>query len=449
MSQLLDRFARQLHRLDVRPGDRVLVAVSGGLDSIVLLDLFRQVAPAARLDLRAAHFDHAMRPGSASDASWVKEQCAAWQIPIHAARSDSDLNSEAAARSARYAFLERTADHVGAQHIATGHHADDQAETVLFRVMRGTGIDGLAGIPERRGRVVRPLLFAPRARLEAYARERGLAWREDESNLSPRFARNRIRHELLPALEEMRPGVRRGLLRLARDARRARAGWERVVGGVEKVVVKAQDATAIELARPALLEYHRSIRVQLLRRCVSRLGGSLGRAGTGALQTFISSSGSGSGIDLGGGIRAERDFDTIRLHRVSRERPADQPLTIEKDGGRGVATIGGKPYEVCWSIDGTGEGDFIEVDASAVQFPLVVRSWQPGDRIRLSFGSKKLKKLFAERRVARAKRHEVPVLADRTGEVLWVVGLDRASSVGAQPANGSGFRIMVRDGQSG
>ncbi|HEX2080859.1 MAG TPA: tRNA lysidine(34) synthetase TilS, partial [Longimicrobium sp.] len=207
-----ERVRRSLDGLGVRgTGAHVLVAVSGGCDSVTLLHLLRFAADDGTLRITAAHFDHAMRPGSARDAAWVRGLCAAWQVPMVEARAETPPRTEAEAREARYAFLRRAQAQAGATHLATAHHADDQAETVLFRVLRGTGIRGLAGIPPRDGAgLVRPLLPFWRAEIVRYARAEGLCWREDPSNRGTGYARNRIRLQLLPAIEKhVAPGARR------------------------------------------------------------------------------------------------------------------------------------------------------------------------------------------------------------------------------------------------
>src|SRR4051812_7461857 len=184
--QRRERFRENLAALGVEPGAHLLAAVSGGADSVVLLHLLRFVAEGMGMTVSAAHFDHAMRPDSGADAQWVAGLCAAWDVPLVVGRADGTLRSEGEARDARYAFLEAARAGAGADWIATAHHADDQAETVLFRVLRGTGVAGLAGIApvDAARRLVRPLLPFRRAELRRYARSHGLRWREDSTNAS-------------------------------------------------------------------------------------------------------------------------------------------------------------------------------------------------------------------------------------------------------------------------
>jgi tRNA(Ile)-lysidine synthase len=204
-------------------GMKVVVGVSGGSDSVGLLQVLRQFAPEYDLQLHVVHLNHMLRPEAADDAAFVRRLARRLNLPvtIGCARVGAiarrlRIGIEEAGRLARYQLLEQVADRVGAQRIAVGHQAGDQVETVLLNLMRGTGPGGLAGIPPRRGRVVRPLLCASREEIAAYCRTAGLEWRTDASNLSPEFLRNRIRHRLLPILrKEFNPRIDQAVLRLA------------------------------------------------------------------------------------------------------------------------------------------------------------------------------------------------------------------------------------------
>ena len=213
MGRLRDRVAEAIRDLDLwKPGDRVAVAVSGGVDSVVLLDLLCATAGRHRGVLSVVTVDHGTRPGSASDADFVAELARGRGLACH--RVDLDLGagaSEARCRDARYAAFAS----LDVEVVALAHHRDDQAETVLIRLLRGAGSRGLAGMPHRRDRYVRPLLDLPGADLRAHAVQHGLAWREDPTNTQLHFLRNRVRHQLLPLLEELRPGAAAVLARSA------------------------------------------------------------------------------------------------------------------------------------------------------------------------------------------------------------------------------------------
>ncbi|MGH7445404.1 MAG: tRNA lysidine(34) synthetase TilS, partial [Longimicrobiales bacterium] len=297
----------------------------------------------------------------------------------------------------------------------------------------------------RRGRVARPLLDVSRAELRAYCRAHRLRWREDPTNTLSATPRNRIRLHLLPALERARPGAGARLVHLARLARTVEDAWRAVLRDVRQQVVLERARGRIVLAREALLGYDPQVRSRVLRRELQRLGRVPGRSGTRAVDEFIRSGTSGKGIALGGGVRIERERDRIVLRRVSVPTP-DRPLRIAApEAGTGSACIGGRRFTVEWAPGrGSDEADTFDVDPSALAFPLELRAWRPGDRIRLAYGAKKLKKLFLERGLGRARRAATPVLADAAGRVLWVPGIARAHALG--PVEGApGFHITVVD----
>jgi tRNA(Ile)-lysidine synthase len=416
----------------VAPGERVLIALSGGLDSVVLLHLLRFGDVLPGCELIAAHFDHGMRPDSGRDAWWVHGLTRAWDVQLEQERAHDALCNEADARRARYAFLVAAADRVHAQWIMTAHHADDQAETVLFRILRGTSVTGLAGIAERRGRIVRPLLRFSRTRIAAYARAAGLRWREDPSNVDLRFARNRIRRDVLPNLESVRPGVARALTRLGADAAAIERVLQPVLEAAQRAALSGEDGRVV-LARDALLSYDPWVRARVLRTAMVRLGAAPGHAGTLAATTFLQAARSGASLHLASGLRMERAFDRIVLSRPA-DTPPELALVIRQvNAGRGSAQIGGSRVPVAWGPAPEPGRRTEAFDVTELHLPLTVRGWRPGDRIRLPYGTKKLKKLFAEWKLARPERYRVPVVADADSRVLWVVGLVRADCAAPRP----------------
>ncbi len=203
-------------------GGTVLCAVSGGRDSVCLLHYLHSIADDCGFAVAAAHYNHHMRPTAQRDEDFVRQLCRQLRVPFYTDGADvvavaekTGRGVEETGRELRYAFLQELADRIGAQRIATAHHMGDQAETVLLNLLRGTGPEGLAGIPPVRGRLIRPLLNTPRQEIELYLQRNGLQHVEDETNESMAFARNRLRRSVLPELEQINPALRQNIARTA------------------------------------------------------------------------------------------------------------------------------------------------------------------------------------------------------------------------------------------
>lgn len=454
-SRLLEQWGRAEWTQD---GDCVVVGCSGGLDSLVLLHLLRFSLPDLGLTVEAAHFDHGMRSGSEEDALWLAGVCDAWSVPCRRGTAVAAPADEAEARALRYEFFESLLEEGGRRWVLTAHHADDQVETVLFRVLRGTGVTGLRGIPRvRPPGVLRPLLSFRRGELEAYARRHRLRPRVDPTNRSPRHARNRVRRELLPLLEEIHAGARASILRLARNS-------DRVDRMIELLLAAPMDALVLEttpqrlvLDRTVILKWEEPVRGELLRRAAEGRGVVLSESGTASAMQFISEGQSGGGVDLGDGLRLLREFDRLVLTRPSGEQRLVAPrsegsgLRIDSpDPGDGEVKVGSRTWFAGWgrgSQEAPGERALFDV--TSLDFPLTLRAWAPGDRTRTEAGSKKLKKLFGELRVPVAERRQLPILVDAAGWVVWIPGLHQAPGT-APPSNGEGegepWFLGVRDG---
>ncbi|HSH74636.1 MAG TPA: tRNA lysidine(34) synthetase TilS, partial [Longimicrobiales bacterium] len=399
----------------LRADDRLVVAVSGGLDSVVLLHLLRFGSGIEGPELHVAHLDHAMRPSSREDALWVRGLCRAWGLPLHSARAGEVPGSEQAARRARYAFLERVRHDVGARRVLTAHHADDQAETVLFRLLRGTGPAGVVGIRERREPALwRPLLGFWRSELEDYAREARISWREDPTNQDLGYARNVLRNLVLPEIERtVAPGARRALVGLADLAREEEAGWRSELPEImDRLDLRVAEET-VSLRRGALLRLHPAVRARVLRALAADAGIGLGQAATRRAVEFATSASSGRRLELGGTLVLRAELDRLVLG-PDIDLPPDEPVRIPDPGpGEGSALLGGQRILVSWGGEGRGPSRTAsEFDPAALRFPLWVRAREPGDRIRLEGGTKKVKRLFLERRIPPTERASVPLLVD-------------------------------------
>ncbi len=442
-------FRRHARAIEAFAGARaVVVAASGGLDSMTLLHLLRHCGAAPEgAQLHAAHFDHAMRPESDADAGWVAGVCREWGVPVHLGRAAEPVRTEAEGRALRYRFLEETRRSLAVAKavVATAHTADDQAETVLFRIARGSGPGGLAGVrPWRAPGVARPLLPFWRKQLRAFARSRSVPSRDDPSNHDPRWVRNRLRRTVLPALEEAVPGASAALAAHAEISRlQSRALNELLDERIARLTVPAGPGPlprpALSLDRDALLLLSNALLPHVLRRASARAGSDLGRNATAALVRFARQSQSGKRMDLPGGVVAEVSLG--RLHFLAARPPAPcapsppavspvRRVDVASPAGEAGYAHAGLQVRVAWGPSRLPA--FPHVASFGVAGPslqLVVRPWKPGDRVAMPYGRKKVKKLLLEARVPRPARAAAPVVAVPGGPVLWVPGAMAAPKV--------------------
>ena len=442
MSSLADRFVRHWEGQEwTQPGDRVVVACSGGLDSLVLLHLLRFRSARLGIDLSAAHFDHRMREGSSADAEWLRGLAAAWGVPLRAEHARDAPRNETEARELRYRFLESVARDGAGATVLTAHHSDDQVETILFRIVRGTGVEGLRGIPAaREPGLVRPLLPFARAELEAYASSHRLRPRVDPSNTSPRFTRNRIRHDVLPLLEQTHSGAAVALLRLSRNAERTLDAFESLLDLQLGWLPEGRGCPNIMIDKAPMNAFPDSVVGALARRAAARLGVRLSEAGTALAVEFMRTGANGRGVDLAGPLRLERESEQFRVLRPASDRPRAPESTVGNDGleisvpgkGEGALSLSGRSYRVRWGSAPSAASSlamrpptgwvWAAFAPDRLSFPLRVRGWRAGDRVRIRDGRKKLRKVFREAGVPRGERNRLPVLVDSDGLVVWLPG---------------------------
>jgi len=474
----------------VKAGDRVGVAVSGGADSVALLLLMLEIRGRLGIVLSVVHFNHQLR-GKASDADekFVTTLAKTLGLAYHADRGDvagmakrEKANLEDAARRVRYAFFERLVKEGHVDYVAVAHTADDQAETVLAHILRGTGLAGLGGIHPVAGHVIRPLLGVRREELRAHLKSRKQSWREDATNLDTTRTRARIRKKLLPLLEkQFQPGVVNHLATLAELAREDEAFFEAILeermaeltqksaGGVRIGISNLLDPWKKEKPRGEEREgaqggehAEKNQRTMALsKRIVRHLVGSLktraGELGAKHVETVLElawHAQSGKAVQLPGGVEVRRERDglvflaTWNKNRKSDTAPCEFAHDVVLSAGQTTVQI---PELGCVFrlrvIDWPQQrGETIErgavLDCDRLCSPLVLRSWRPGDTLHPLGRQRahKMKRLLSEKRVSRWERPCWPVLTSG-GVLVWARGFPVASEFAADERTRAGIVI--------
>lgn len=439
------------------PDEPVVVGVSGGPDSVAMLHLLcglngREGHAHA---LHVAHVNHRLRGGdSDADAEFVCELARRLNVPctiesadVAARAQERGLSIEQAGRDCRFDFFSRLCLKTGAKAVALAHHADDNAETVLHRILRGTGLRGLVGIrpvrplcPGSEVRVVRPMLRFRRSEIEAYLATCGIEYRQDASNLLPTHTRNRIRHDVLPLLsEQINPQVSEALLRLAEQARGLDAYITETCDRMMESLVIERDDRSLVLHSPSLVRKPLVIQTQLIRQAILQMGlgeGELTYGHLSAVADLAAGSEGSKALDLPAGLRVTR-----RYSRLVFERPAEAPAA-EVDEARvatqGATRLPGRGLEIAVDTLPADEKTIAAhiashatrhdppyeewLDADRVHPPLIARSRRPGDRFfPLGMtGMKKLSDFFIDEKIDADQRERATVLCDQLGPI-WIV----------------------------
>jgi tRNA(Ile)-lysidine synthase len=460
---LFERVERSIvERRLLAAGDRGLCAFSGGPDSLCLLHLLVQLRERWRLELVAVHVDHGLRPESADEARRAVRQAEALGVEAIACRVHVEAgpgrNLQESARLARKAALEEEARRRSAAWVALGHTAQDQAETVLMRAVRGAGPAGLAGMAWRRGLFVRPLLGLTRAEVLAYLGAHDLRALEDPSNATPRFLRNRLRREVLPLLERENPEVLAALGRLAETCREEDEALEAMAGS-ELERAAGSDG---EVVLAGLVTLPAGLLHRVLRLLFARATGSarrLGRAHVLALAALARGTEGTALLDLPG-ARAERRYGRLRLRCG---QPDDAPMREVSVAGPGSVQLeDGRVLELTLAGAGSATAEAppdlrrsapplpgLRLNAGRVRFPLILRGPHPGDRIRLDdHRTRKVARLLLDAKIPRRERSRVPLLMSG-GEVLVVLGVRCASGVDAAPDTREAVLLLRWHGNDG
>ncbi len=442
----------------IRHGDRLLVGVSGGPDSVALLHLMGRIAVRYGLTLGVAHLNHQLR-GAASDADaeLVESLAINGNLSYYGRKEDVAAHArrrrlclEEGARQVRYAFLEEVADRHGYHKIAVGHHADDNAEQVLLNLIRGSGMKGLAGIPPvRNGRIIRPLIRLSRDDILKYVADNRLSHAVDASNADPRFRRNRLRHQALPLLERhFNPEVAGALNRLSEIVRDENEWTEAIVRREMARIALNENDRAVTLSVKAFSRKHPALKRRLIRGAIHRLdagAGGIHYAHIEAARRLADAAAPTAAIHLPRGIMVRRDQDRLVIERseavggasdAGDRAMADYAIAVpEPTGHRQVhipetgAILRFTPMAPPFDVKMTaGGGRRIALfDAESLSYPLVIRNLLPGDRF-VPFGMtgrQKASRAMINRKIPKSLRRRLPILV--SGDlIIWVAGVRRA-----------------------
>jgi tRNA(Ile)-lysidine synthase len=415
----------------INHGDRIIVSVSGGVDSVALLDMLRQLQKEWNLELAVAHFNHQLR-GKESDADeqfvyvlakQLELQCFVERAATKSIAEAKKISPQEAARELRYTFWTKLRYSLGFHSIATAHHADDNAETMLFNLIRGTGIHGMSGIPVVRKdlAVIRPLLFANRSQILEYVTARNLNYREDSSNVKIEYTRNFLRHQIIPLLKEnINPNVTASLLRTSELFDNLEQYLESVIAEENKTVLISSSSAELVYSISELHKKSLFIQEYLLYRSLKDFVEAEIVFSTVKSILQLSQLETGSSISLANGVSAFRDRERLIIKYVESSPSFEYHINI------------GKYYafnNYCFNSSLVNEAQFSAdcateyVDAEKLSNELILRQWHDGDWF-IPLGMKEKKKLsdfFIEQKVPICQKHSIPLL-ESDGNIVWVCG---------------------------
>jgi tRNA(Ile)-lysidine synthase len=427
----------------ISKGAAVLCALSGGADSMYLLCRLLEGAGRGGYTVQAAHYDHRLRAESGRDADFVRAQCAEKGVPLTVGQGDVaseaarlGLGLEECARQMRYAFLEETAKEECCALIATGHHAGDNGETVLMNLIRGCGLNGLTGIPERRGNLIRPMLTVTRADIEAYLTDHNVPHVEDETNGDETYTRNKIRHQLLPLLCELNPQAAEHICATARRLDEDERELSRQASLLAEQAEEIDDGVAI--AASLLADAPRPIAIRAVRQLLDRAGLSGYAVHLEGVLALAAGDDPSARLDLPVGM-AYRAYERLVLSKAAMEPPA--PMAVAE----------GKACWGRWTVSCERSVCPVKAYLSRREFHLrpadyTIRARQTGDEIKLGRRpAKTVKKLFIDEKVPAMSRAFVPVLADGEGAVAALGGFGPDAAHLAQPGQSSLHIILTEE----
>jgi tRNA(Ile)-lysidine synthase len=439
----------------LKGGERVLVGLSGGPDSVSLLHLLNELREEWRLSLNALYVDHGLRPEKtpyeidfcAELTERLNVPCSVKKVDVREFSDKENLSIQEAARHLRYLAFEEHAFQIEADRVATGHNADDQAETLIMRLLRGSGPRGLSGIPPVRGTFIRPLIMVERSEIEKYLDEGGIRFIIDTSNLKQDYLRNRLRHEVMPILKKYNPNLTGTLCRTTNILREENEYMEIAVTKSLMRLISRKTGDRIELFLSPLENMEKVILRRALIRAIEETRGlrGIGLEHIEEIISLIRTGSSGSRIYLPGGIRVIKDYSTLIITSAAPRKLGEHVLQVP---GETVLKESGLVLISSVGDDSTGTGDGkteAAFDFDMLRFPLKVRSRQAGDFFYPSgFGKrKKLQDYFVDEKVPRDIRDTVPLLL--SGEdILWVVGYRMDDRYRISPSCARTLKIIIK-----
>jgi tRNA(Ile)-lysidine synthase len=457
----------------LKPDDSVVIGVSGGPDSVALLHMLFKIAPRFSLRLGVAHLNHCLRQNdSDNDAKFVESLAANLDLPCYVQKRDirryqreNRLSLEEAARRVRYEFLDDIAKTHQYNKIALGHHADDNAELVLMNLFRGAGTLGLSGIPPKRDdRIIRPMIMLKRSDIIDFLDQNQLKHVFDRTNADTTHLRNRVRLDLIPVLKTAyNPNISEALNRLSSILRSEEEWIEDVVHPFfDKAVFHVRESH-LGLSIPMLNRYHKALQRRVIRMALAKVKGDLRRIGFANIDSIIDLLKKKSPIgkiDLPDGLRIRRDQDTIHIYRSQRRAPDDPRVNDRRDAFSFEYQI--EKFEPVFVKEIKAYIRFAEIgienmpdcrctgqqanffDKDAINLPMVLRNFRPGDAFRPLgvSGRQKLKKFFIDKKVPRRERITCPILLS-CGKIIWVVGHRIDESVKVTPATKNVLKVEL------
>ena len=462
---LLQQFTGHIRTLEAwEPDEPVIVAVSGGVDSVVLLDLMGRLPEDVKPNIIIAHVNHHLRGISDDEESAVRKLAERYTVPVHVhhwrKEDHPDSGIENAARDIRYSFFKEIAQRMGSRAVLTAHHKDDQVETILMKLVRGSALEELKGMSDKRAdgavTVVRPLLPFKKADLLSYAGYRQLQWEEDESNTSEKYTRNRFRQSIIPLLKMENPALEDHLIRLTEDLDSLlRISAPRIEEYKKEMLSFEEHALCISI--PALIQTDEALQRRILSSGVKEWSKSqaymLGHKHIQIIIDWLKSSHPNTTLDLPGELIAERMYDRCMIrkkeydsiHQVETEVKIEKKLAvdqwIELDNG---SVVGLLTYESFRARKSSQNERHLFLGIPPHNTPLTIRHRHKGDRmtVRGMTGTKKVKDIFIDQKIPRKDREQIWVVTDSTGRILWVPDI-KESALSLDPITDTISYVLV------